>query len=137
MEQQTPHALNDDGHHYWITAVIAITSIGQGVQKATEQQLQGLGANLLQGAGGGCQNRKRQPGWWLCLNFNLEDAKAMQSQVSTAQLVSAYLQQNAQVVYDQENTSTTIVGTDINYPDVRKHTPSNRTIFHSSRSGCR
>jgi putative ABC transport system permease protein len=31
-----------------ITSVIAITSIGQGVQKATEQQIQSLGADVLQ-----------------------------------------------------------------------------------------
>ncbi|NEP51610.1 MAG: ABC transporter substrate-binding protein, partial [Moorea sp. SIO3C2] len=30
-----------------IASVIAITSVGQGVQKATEQQLQGLGTNVM------------------------------------------------------------------------------------------
>ena len=112
-----------------ITAVIAITSIGQGVQKATEQQLQGLGANLLQVQAGAARTGNVSQGGGSASTLTWEDAKAMQSQVSTAQLVSAYLQQNAQVVYDQENTSTTIVGTDINYPDVRNTHPQTGRFF--------
>ena len=112
-----------------ITAVIAITSIGQGVQKATEQQLQGLGANLLQVQAGAARTGNVSQGGGSASTLTWEDAKAMQSQVSTAQIVSAYLQQNAQVVYDQQNTSTTIVGTDINYPDVRNTHPQTGRFF--------
>jgi putative ABC transport system permease protein len=112
-----------------ITAVIAITSIGQGVQKATEQQLQGLGANLLQVQAGAARTGNVSQGGGSASTLTWEDAKAIQSQVSAAQLVSAYLQQTAQVVYDQENTSTTIIGTDINYPDVRNTHPQTGRFF--------
>lgn len=50
-----------------------------------------------------------------------EDAKAIQEQVLGAAGVSAYLQQVAQVTYAEENTSTTIIGTDIHYPSVRNY----------------
>ncbi len=112
-----------------ITAVIAITSIGQGVQKATEQQLQGLGANLLQVQAGAARTGNVRQGGGSASTLTWEDAKAIQSQVSAAQLVSAYLQQTAQVVYAQENTSTTIIGTDINYPDVRNTHPQTGRFF--------
>jgi putative ABC transport system permease protein len=112
-----------------ITAVIAVTSIGQGVQKATEQQLQGLGANLLQVQAGAARSGYVSQGGGSASTLTWEDAQAIQSQVTTAQLVSAYLQQTAQVVYGQENTSTTIVGTDINYPDVRNTHPQIGRFF--------
>ena len=112
-----------------ITAVIAITSIGQGVQKATEQQLQGLGANLLQVQAGAARSGNISQGGGSASTLTWEDAKAIQSQVTAAQLVSAYLQQNAQVVYAQENISTTIIGTDINYPDVKNTHPKTGRFF--------
>ncbi|MGH2414921.1 MAG: ABC transporter permease, partial [Microcystaceae cyanobacterium] len=40
-------------------------------------------------------------------------------QVLSAKGVSAYLQQTAQVTYEKQNTSTTIIGTDVNYPELR------------------
>ena len=112
-----------------ITAVIAITSIGQGVQKATEQQLQGLGANLLQVQAGAARSGNISQGGGSASTLTWEDAKAIQSQVTAAQLVSAYLQQNAQVVYAQDNISTTIVGTDVDYPDVRNTHPQTGRFF--------
>jgi putative ABC transport system permease protein len=112
-----------------ITAVIAITSIGQGVQKATEQQLQGLGANLLQVQAGAARSGNVSQGGGSASTLTWEDAKAIQSQVTAAQLVSAYLQQTAQVVYAQENISTPIIGTDTNYPDVRNTHPQIGRFF--------
>jgi putative ABC transport system permease protein len=43
--------------------------------------------------------------------------------------VSAFLQQTAQVVYDQNNDSLTIIGTDVNYPDVRNTHPQTGRFF--------
>ncbi|MEC4815036.1 MAG: ABC transporter permease [Scytonema sp. PMC 1069.18] len=102
-----------------ITAVIAITSIGQGVQKATEQQLQGLGADIIQVFAGSARNGNVRQGSGSATTLTWDDAKAIQEQVLSAQAVSAYLQQTAQVTYEKQNTSTTIIGTDVNYPEVR------------------
>ncbi|MBD2101653.1 ABC transporter permease [Leptolyngbya sp. FACHB-261] len=102
-----------------ITAVIAITSIGQGVQKSTEQQLQGLGSDIIQVFAGAARTGNVRQGSGSASTLTWEDAKAIQAQVLAADKVSAYLQQTAQVTYEQQNTSTTIVGTDLNYPAVR------------------
>jgi putative ABC transport system permease protein len=58
-----------------------------------------------------------------------EDAKAIATQAPSVELVSAYLQRNAQVVYSGQNTSTTIYGTDLNYPDVRNTYPQAGRYF--------
>ena len=112
-----------------ITAVIAITSIGQGVQKATEQQLQGLGTDILQVQAGAARSGNVSQGGGSASTLTWDDAQAIQSQVSATQLVSAYLQQTAQVVADQQNISTTIIGTDANYADVRNTHPQEGRFF--------
>ncbi len=58
-----------------------------------------------------------------------EDAKAIATQAPSAQMVSAYLQRSAQVVYAGQNTSTTIYGTDLNYPEVRNTHPQQGRYF--------
>ncbi|NMG10054.1 ABC transporter permease [Brasilonema sp. UFV-L1] len=102
-----------------ITAVIAITSIGQGVQKSTEQQLQGLGSDIIQVFAGAARSGNVRQGSGSATTLTWDDALAIQKQVLSAKAVSAYLQQTAQVTYEKQNTSTTIIGTDVNYPEVR------------------
>ncbi len=58
-----------------------------------------------------------------------EDAKAIAQQAPSAQIVSAYLQRNAQVVYAGQNTSTTVFGTDLNYPEARNTNPQQGRFF--------
>lgn len=112
-----------------ITAVIAITSIGQGVQKATEQQLQSLGTDILQVQSGIARSGNVRQGSGSATTLTWEDAKAIQAQVLAADKVSAYLQQTAQVTYSQNNTSTTIIGTDENYSIVRNTQPQAGRFF--------
>lgn len=112
-----------------ITAVIAVTAIGQGTQKSTEQRLQSLGTDILQVQSGAARSGAVQQGAGSATTLTLEDAQAIGQQVIGVDRVSAFLQQNAQVVYDQNNNSMTIIGTDINYPDVRNTHPQTGRFF--------
>ncbi len=110
-----------------ITAVIAVTAIGQGTQKATEQRLQSLGSDILQVRSGAARSGGVRQGSGSATTLTLEDAEAIAQQVLGVERVSAFLEQNAQVVYAQNNNSMTIIGTDVNYPDVRNtHTQTGR-----------
>ncbi|WP_442936042.1 ABC transporter permease [Nostoc sp.] len=102
-----------------ITSVIAITSVGQGVQKATEQQIQSLGTDVLQVFAGAARSGGISQGMGSSSTLTWEDAKAIQEEAPAAQVVSAYLQRPGQVVYEKLNNSTNIVGTDLNYPEAR------------------
>jgi putative ABC transport system permease protein len=103
-----------------ISSVIAITSVGQGVQKGVEQQIQALGTNVLQIMAGAARSGNNiSQGLGSSSTLTWEDGKAIAKQAPSAEIVSAYLQRSAQVVYEGQNTSTTIYGTDLNYPEAR------------------
>ncbi len=112
-----------------ITAVIAVTAIGQGTQKATEQRLQSLGSDILQVQSGAARSGGVRQGAGSATTLTLEDAEAIAEQVLAVERVSAFLEQNAQVVYAQNNNSMTIIGTDVNYPDVRNTYPQTGRFF--------
>ncbi|WP_416212491.1 ABC transporter permease [Nostoc sp. ChiQUE01b] len=112
-----------------IMAVIAVTAIGQGTQKATEQQLQSLGTDILQVQAGASRSGTVQQGAGSATTLTLEDAEAIAQEVLEVDRVSAILQQSAQVVYGENNDSMTIIGTDVNYPDVRNTRPQTGRFF--------
>ncbi len=112
-----------------ISSVIAITSIGQGVQKGVEQQIQALGTDVLQVLAGAARSGNISQGTGSSSTLTWEDAKAIAQQAPSAEMVSAYLQRNAQVVYEGQNTSTTVYGTDLNYPEVRNTNPQQGRFF--------
>ncbi|KYC42928.1 ABC transporter substrate-binding protein [Scytonema hofmannii PCC 7110] len=102
-----------------ISSVISITSVGQGVQKGVEKEIQALGTNVLQVFAGAARNGNISQGQGSASTLTWEDAKAIAKQAPSAEAVSAYLQWTAQVVYGGQNTSTTVYGTDLNYPELR------------------
>ncbi|MGH1396047.1 MAG: ABC transporter permease [Trichormus sp.] len=112
-----------------IASVIAITSVGQGVQKSVEQQIQALGTNVLQILAGAARSGNISRGVGSTSTLTWEDAQAIAQQAPSAEIVSAYLQRNAQVVYNGANTSTIIYGTDLNYPEARNTYPQEGRFF--------
>ena len=102
-----------------IGSVISITSIGQGVQKSTEEQIQALGTDVLQVLAGESKGGNVSLGQGSSSTLTWEDAKAIAAEAPAAEVVSGYLQRQVQVVYEGENASTTVYGTDLNYPETR------------------
>jgi putative ABC transport system permease protein len=102
-----------------IASVIAITSVGQGVQLATEQQIQSLGSDVLQIFPGQARSGGISQGVGSSSTLTWEDAHAIQEEVPFSQVVSAYLQRPGQTVYQQDNHATNIVGIDLNYLEAR------------------
>ena len=113
-----------------ISSVIGITSIGQGVQKATEKEIQSLGTNVLQIFAGAAVRGNVSQGLGSTSTLTWDDAKEIASQAPSAKVVSAYLQRQGQVVYEEQNTSTTIYGTDLNYSEVRNTYPREGRFFN-------
>lgn len=113
-----------------IASVIAITSVGQGVQKGTEQQIQSLGPDVLSVFSGSARSGNIRQGTGTSSTLTWDDAKAIAEQAPSAQAVSAYLQRNAQVVYEGQNNSTPVFGTDLSYPQVRDIQIQNGRYFN-------
>jgi putative ABC transport system permease protein len=60
--------------------------------------------------------------------LTLEDAQAV-AKAPAVKLVSAYLQRTRQVSYGNKNTSTTVIGTDVNYSPIRNTFPTEGRYF--------
>jgi putative ABC transport system permease protein len=112
-----------------ISSVIAISSIGEGVQRSTENNIRGLGTDVLQVMAGSAQSGGVSQGQGSVTTLTWEDAQAIAQEAPSATVVSAYLQRNAQVVYGEKNTSTTIYGTDLSYPAARNTFPKTGRFF--------
>lgn len=112
-----------------IASVITVTSVGQGVQKATEQQIQALGTNVMLVLSGVARSGGISQGAGSASTLTLEDAQAVGRQVPAAEGVTAFLQRGGQVVYGSQNTSTSILGIDLNYSDVKEIKPQEGQFF--------
>ncbi|HEY9852850.1 MAG TPA: ABC transporter permease [Leptolyngbyaceae cyanobacterium] len=112
-----------------ISSVIMVTSVGQGVQKATEQQIQSLGTNVMLVLAGAARYGGISQGAGSAGTLTWEDAQAIAKQVPAAEGVTAYLQRSGQVVYGDRNVSTFILGVDLNYPSVKEIQPQEGQFF--------
>jgi putative ABC transport system permease protein len=112
-----------------IASVISITSIGEGASKSTADQFRSLGTDVLQVMAGASKSGNISQGQGSSSTLTWDDAKAIAAQAPAAQVVAAYLQQKMQVVYDNQNTQTTVYGTDLNYPDARNTHPKTGRFF--------
>jgi putative ABC transport system permease protein len=115
-----------------IASVISITSIGQGIQKSIEQQIQSLGTDVIQISPGSARSNNVAQGAGSLSTLTWEDAKAIAANAPSAKLVAATLQKSAQVVYDGTNINTTIYGTDLNYPEARNTHPTIGRYFNQT-----
>lgn len=112
-----------------IASVIMVTSVGQGVQKATEQQIQALGTNVMLVLAGVARTGGISQGAGTASTLTWQDAQAIARQVPAAESVTAFLQRGGQVVYGSQNDSTSILGVELNYPDVKEIHPQTGRFF--------
>ncbi len=112
-----------------IASVITVTSVGQGVQKATEQQIQSLGTNVMLVLAGAARSGGISQGFGSATTLTWQDAQAIAQQVPAAESVTAYLQRSGQVVYGEQNASTSILGVDLAYPEVKEIYPQEGQFF--------
>ncbi|OGK25349.1 hypothetical protein A3C25_06235 [Candidatus Roizmanbacteria bacterium RIFCSPHIGHO2_02_FULL_38_11] len=105
-----------------IGSVIALISLGQGSQKAVENQIQSLGANLLTVIPGGQNSGGVQGALGGGTTLILEDAKAIETsqEITTINSVSPELSRRAQVTAGRNNTNTQVIGVYPTYENIRK-----------------
>jgi len=114
-----------------ISSVITITSVGQGVQKSTELQIQALGTNVMMVSAGAARTGGISQGAGSASTLTWEDAQAIAKQVPAAKAVSAFLQRGSiQVVRGNTNISTILLGTDLNYPIMKNIHPQEGLFFN-------
>ncbi|MDX2273574.1 MAG: ABC transporter permease [Cyanobacteriota bacterium] len=102
-----------------ISSVIALNSIGQGVQKATEGLLQALGTDVMLVLAGPARVGLVSQGAGSASTLTLADARALESQAPAIDGVAAFLRGAVQLVYEDKNILTAAMGTEANFPQVR------------------
>ncbi len=104
-----------------IGSVIAMVSIGQGAQSTIETSIQSIGSNLIMVTPG--QQRAGfnsvSSGRGSAQSLTLEDAQAIQKEISTIKAISPEVSKRYQVVQKDKNTNTSVMGVTKDYLTVR------------------
>jgi putative ABC transport system permease protein len=103
-----------------VGAVITMVALGSGAQKAVEERINSLGANLLNVYPGqmsfrGVASDQR-------ISLTVDDADALKKDAELLSAVIPELSRNQQVKYGNMNINVSVVGTTANYAPVRSYT---------------
>ena len=104
-----------------VAAVITVVAMGSGAQKAVQDRINSLGANLVtinpgmaRGMGGVASQDRAA--------MHVADADSLRMEATTLSDVVPELSRNQQVVYLNSNINTSIVGTTANYVSAHNYT---------------
>jgi putative ABC transport system permease protein len=103
-----------------VSAVIAMVSIGQGAQKLVEEQVAGMGQNVLQVmGGGGWQGGGARGSQDNNQSLTEGDVDAIREQVPAVGLVTPISQAQGQFVFGNQNWQTRVEGANEDYLEIR------------------
>jgi putative ABC transport system permease protein len=110
-----------------VAAVIAVVALGAGAQAAVKERISSLGTTLLTVTPG--QQRGMGVSFDQNAKLTMDDAKAVEERATTLVAVQPELNSRLQVQFQNQNTSTSVVGTTANYLQVRKYDLSAGRMF--------
>ncbi|MBA3659290.1 MAG: ABC transporter permease [Gemmatimonadales bacterium] len=118
-----------------VGAVITMVALGTGAQKAVEDRIAALGANLLsvfpgQSFQGGIASANR-------VSLTTNDAAALQREARLLSAVVPEMQQSVQVKFGNQNRNLNVVGTTANYAAVHNYTVPDGGMFSSGDAEAR
>jgi putative ABC transport system permease protein len=118
-----------------VGAVITMVALGSGAQKAVEDRIAALGANVFtvfagQGRSGAVMITDRTV-------LSTDDYQALQRDARLLKAVVPEAQQALQVVYGNQNRSLQVIGTTANYVDVRNYTVPYGRMFSAGDDASR
>jgi len=102
-----------------VACVIATIGIGEGARMQMESQLKSLGTNFLMILPGATTSSGARMGWGSDSRLNEGDVLAIRNECSTCAYVSMQNRTVAQVIYGNQNWSTTVVGGEVDWPLIR------------------
>ncbi|MDL2719000.1 MAG: ABC transporter permease [Acidobacteriota bacterium] len=102
-----------------VACVIATIGIGEGARLQTENQLRSLGTNFLMIFPGTTTSSGAKTGWGGSSKLSQDDVDAIRRDVGSVAYVSATIRTIAQVIYGNQNWSTSIQGGEVDWPLIR------------------
>lgn len=123
-------ALTSLGVIIGIAAVIVMVSVGQGTQREIDKMVSGLGSQRLDiGPAGGRGTGGARMSASSFFTLNEGDAEAIRSEIPEVQYVAGALRGNTQVVYAENNASTSWQGVQPDFFDINGWTLANGEGF--------
>jgi putative ABC transport system permease protein len=118
-----------------VAAVITMVALGTGAQKAVEDQIASLGANVLSvypgmSFSGGVASTNR-------VSLTIDDADALERDGQFIKAVVPEIVSQQQVKYINKNINTNVTGTTANFPEVRNYTLGRGRMFTSGEDAAR
>ena len=118
-----------------VAAVITMVALGTGAQRAVEEQIASLGANVLSvypgmsfSSGVASTNR---------VSLTIDDADALERDGQFIKAVVPEIVSQQQVKYINKNINTNVTGTTANFPEVRNYTLAQGRMFTSGEDAAR
>ena len=112
-----------------VGAVIAMVGIGQGADQTMQQQIANLGSNMLFVSSGSVNFGGLRLGWGATKTLVQADVTAMLRECPGVVAAAPGTQSSAQVVYENDNWGTRIVGSTPEYFDIRTWAFQNGASF--------
>ena len=108
---------------FGVGAVIAMVALGQGAKISLEESIKSMGSNLLSIQGGSGKVRGVARGEGSVTRFAVGDVDAVRDLKPMVRRCSGYVNGSGQVVYKNENWSTSIEGVGYDYGEMRAAIP--------------
>ncbi len=105
-----------------VAAVIAMVAIGEGAKKKVEDAFASMGSNLLIVMPGSSSTGGAKGGFGSQPTLTWDDLKAIQNTVQSVKLAAPQLRSTAQVASEDQNWTTSVIGTTPEYFSVRNWT---------------
>ena len=102
-----------------VACVVATIGIGEGARTQSENQLKSLGTNFLMIYPGTMTSSGARSGFGSNSKLSEGDVDAIREEVSSVVYVSATIRTVAQVIYGNQNWSTSIQGGEVDWPLIR------------------
>jgi putative ABC transport system permease protein len=102
-----------------VGAVIAMVGVGQGAQKAVQDQIASMGSNLLFVSAGSVNRGGMRMGSGATKTLVYDDLKAILREAPAVASAAPGASTRSQVVFDNSNWSTSVNGTEPQYFDIR------------------
>ena len=102
-----------------VCAVITLVNLGSGAQISIEKAISGLGTNLLIIFPGSVTQGGIRTGYGTVTTLIAEDAEAILNECTAVQMVTPVVTSAAQVVFQNQNWSTSILGADTDYQRIK------------------
>src|SRR5687768_4394883 len=101
-----------------VGAVITMVALGRGAQATIEEQVKSAGTNLINVNAGNFQQGGVRQGQGMATSLTADDAIALRD-VPGVQYVAPGVNSRGQVIAGNQNWSTRIEGTDVDFPAIR------------------